>query len=396
LTVCTFVFLPYIATSIAENAVAVQLRFAGYAGAGGLAMALTLPVIVIWLERKGRGKPFLIATASLMVPLLAALWWVKPGGPIAGNGGLLIVALLNILYGYGEFIHNSMSPALVDTTIATRLSSTALAVGNIATALVLGIVLCGLLLPQTASQPFAAERATGPLVAALLVVTALPLLAWTPDAAGPEMPIRDALPQGLRGLGDAVRRILSDRAALGLLVARTCYIDGMMALIQFGGIFATGAIGAGAAERVAIAMLLALGGALGALLAGNLEILLGPRRVIRIGLGFLSVWLLARLGRRLFALLLPSSLVAVLYLALAILGSGALLGAASASRVVIGRPASASRIGVYALSAAATAWLAPLMIGVSTAFFHSQAAGAVPVLLLLGGGLVGMSFARHD
>lgn len=396
LTICTFVFLPYIATSMTDNPLAVQIRFARYTVAGGLAMAMTLPVLVIWLDRNGRRKPFLIAATVLMVPLLAALWWVKPGGPIASNGGLMIVALLNILCGYGELIRNSMSPAPAGATIASRLSTTALAAGNISTVLVLGVVFCGLLLPQAAGVPFAAQRGTGPLVAALLVIAALPLLAWTPDAPGSEILVTGAPRQALRELAGAVRRIRSDRAGVGLLVARTAYVDGVMALMQFGGIFAAGAIRASEPERLAVAMLLALGGALGAILAGALDVALGPRRVIGIGIGFLCVWLLARLGKRLFALLLPGSLVAVLYLALAILGSGALVGTKSASDLVTGNPASTSRIGVHALSAATTAWLAPLLIGATTAFFRSQTAGVLPIVVLLAGGLIGMYAVDRD
>jgi MFS transporter, UMF1 family len=396
LTICTFVFLPYIATSTADNPLAVQIRFAGYTVAGGLAMAMTLPVLVVRLNRNGRRKPFLFTTTVLMVPLLAALWWVKPGGRIASNGGLMIIAVLNILSGYRELIRNPMSPALADPAIASRLSTTALATGNISTVLVLGVVFCGLLLPQTAGAPFAAQRRAGPLVAALLVIAALPLLAWTPDVPGSGIPVKGAPFQALHELGEAVRRIRSDRAEVGLLVARTAYVDGTMALMQFGGIFAAGAIRASAPEQLAVAMLLALGGALGAVLAGTLNIFLGPRRVMGIGIGFLCVWLLARLGKHFFALLLPRPLVAVLYLSLAILGSGAFVGATSASDVVIGNPASRSRIGVHALSGAATAWLAPLLIGATTAFFRSQAAGFVPVVLLLAGGLIGMYAAERD
>jgi MFS transporter, UMF1 family len=390
LTICTFVFLPYVATNVADDPVAAQIHFAWYAVAGGLATALTLPVLGIGLNGLGRRKPVLIATTSLMVPLLVALWWVKPGGPITSDGGLALVVLLNVLHGYGELVHNSMSPSSLGRGAASRLSSATLAVGNMAAVLVLGVVFCGLVLPLSSGTPFAAQRATGPLVAVLLVVTALPLLAWMPDAPGSGVPIAE----GLRELGGALRRMIGDRDALGLLAARTLYVDGMMALMQFGGLFATGAIRANAPERIAVAILLALGGSLGALLAGNLDNLLGPRRVMRIGIGFLSVWLLARLGKRLLGLFLPPSLVVVIYLALAILGSGAFVGAASASRFMLCDPTSATRIGVYALSAAATAWLGPLLIGVATTCFHSQAAGFIPIILLLGGGLVGMSFAK--
>jgi MFS transporter, UMF1 family len=396
LTICTFVFLPYVATNVADDPVVAQIHFARYAVAGGLATALTLPVLGIGLDRLGRRKPLLIAATSLMVPLLAALWWVKPGGPITSDGGLALVVLLNVLHGYGELVHNSMSPSSLGTRAASRLSSATLAVGNMAAVLVLGVVFCGLVLPLTAGAPLAAQRATGPLVAVLLVVTALPLLAWTPDAPGSDIPVTKASRQGLREFGGTLRRMMGDRDALGLLAARTLYVDGMMALMQFGGLFAAGAIRANAPERIAIAILLALGGSLGALLAGTLDSLLGPRRVMRVGIGFLSVWLLARLGKRLLGLFLPPSLVVVLYLTLAILGSGAFVGAASASRFMLGNPTSAPRIGVYALSAAATAWLGPLLIGIATTCFHSQAAGFIPVILLLGGGLVGMSFAKGD
>jgi MFS-type transporter involved in bile tolerance (Atg22 family) len=115
---------------------------------------------------------------------------------------------------------------------------------------------------------------------------------------------------------------------------------------------------------------------------------------MRIGIVFLNVWLLVRLGKRFLALFLPPPVVLVVRLTLAILGSGAFVGVASAGRVFVGSPRSISGIGLYALCGMATAWIGPLLIGVCTAYFDSQVAGVVPVVLLLGAGLIGMRFTR--
>ncbi len=393
LATCTFVFLPYVATSVASDPVAVQIHYAGYAVAGGLVMVLTVPVLGVGLDRLGRRKPLLVVTTSLMIPLLVALWWVKPGGPIASDGALAIVVLLNILCQCGELVHRSMLASVVGTEIVSRVSTAALVISNLATVLVLGVVFCGLLMPETKGGPFVAQRATGPLLAALLGFTALPLLVWTPDKRGAGGPVRETLRHALHELGGTLRSIAADRDRLGALVARTLYVDGVTTLMQFGGIFAAGAMHAVGPERLAIAMLLALGGSLGALAAAALDSLLGRRPVMRIGIAFLSLWAFARLGKRFLALFLPPALVLVLNLTLAILGAGSLVGAASVSRVFIG---TASRSGLDALAGVATTWIGPLLIGLFTACFDSQAAGLVPVAVLVGAGLIGMSLIRSD
>jgi MFS transporter, UMF1 family len=132
LVICTYVFLPYVATSVANDPVSVQIHFACYAVAGGLVLALTLPVLITFLDGLRRRRRFLQATTCLTIPLLVALWWVKPGGPIASDGALAIVVLINTLLGCGELVHRSTLPSIGGPEIMSRLSSTVLAVGNMA------------------------------------------------------------------------------------------------------------------------------------------------------------------------------------------------------------------------------------------------------------------------
>jgi UMF1 family MFS transporter len=56
----------------------------------------------------------------------------------------------------------------------------------------------------------------------------------------------------------------------------------------------------------------------------------------------------------------------------------------------------ASFFGLYALSGTVTVWLGSMLVRIFTAVFKSQQAGFLPIALLLGLGLLGMTFVKHD
>ncbi|MFX9112540.1 hypothetical protein ABTN46_19710, partial [Acinetobacter baumannii] len=68
---------------------------------------------------------------ALMVPLIASLWWAKPGG--AGLSIFAIAAILwlvNVLFAYGEMMHNAMIMSATGTEERPHASGLALALGN--------------------------------------------------------------------------------------------------------------------------------------------------------------------------------------------------------------------------------------------------------------------------
>jgi UMF1 family MFS transporter len=53
-----------------------------------------------------------------------------------------------------------------------------------------------------------------------------------------------------------------------------------------------------------------------------------------------------------------------------------------------------SYFGLFGLTASTTVWIAPMLVGILTARFQSQAVGLVPIAVLLTLGAIGMIFVK--
>ena len=50
--------------------------------------------------------------------------------------------------------------------------------------------------------------------------------------------------------------------------------------------------------------------------------------------------------------------------------------------------------GLFGLSSSTTVWIAPLLVGLLTASFHSQAVGLISIAVLLAAGAIGLLFVE--
>ena len=46
--------------------------------------------------------------AERLVPMIAALWWARPGGVLTITATMLLVAGARVLFGYSDVLHNSL------------------------------------------------------------------------------------------------------------------------------------------------------------------------------------------------------------------------------------------------------------------------------------------------
>jgi UMF1 family MFS transporter len=191
------------------------------------------------------------------------------------------------------------------------------------------------------------------------------------------------------------------------------YVDALVALFAFGGLYATGIFGWSTVQIGAFGILLTVAGTAGAIIGGKLDDSFGPKPVVMTAL---IVLLLAAIGilslsadRALFFIPLTppqpnGGLFAAtgerLYLAFGLV-IGAVAGALqAASRTLLVRLAEPSQMteafGLYALSGKMTSFLCPLAVGVLTAWSGSQRVGMSVLVVFFAAGAALMVPLRMD
>jgi UMF1 family MFS transporter len=184
------------------------------------------------------------------------------------------------------------------------------------------------------------------------------------------------------------------------LIARMLYADGLGAVFAFGGIYAASVFGWGATELGLFGIVLTIAGTIGAVLGGLLDDRIGSKRVIA---AMLIVFILASIGvlsvdkdHVLFVQQVEPKLAGSapfsstgeqVYLAFAILIGLASGPIQAASRTLLARMSPPEKttefFGFFSFSGKATAFAAPLLIGVVTAASGSQRLGIASSLLFL-------------
>ena len=381
--VSTFVFATYFTQAVAHDPASGTALWAGGQSAAGLVIALLAVPLGAIADRGGRRRAMLGAATAIMALATAGLWFVRPH---AGDATLAIslVVLATIAFEVATVFYNAMLPGLVSHARLGRLSMLGWGTGYLGGLVALGLCLGVLVMPAT--PPWGLDRATAQPVraCALLAAAWLVAFAWPVVAFGPiqakAAPWRDAVRLGLADLRRVLPVLRGNRRLVRFVVARLFYMDGLVTLFAFGGIYAAGQFGLTPPGVLMFGIGLSLTGAVGVGLFALVEDRIGSLTTVLV-----SVLALALLGA---ALLLIHSVTLFWLLGLLL---GVFVGPAqAASRSLMARMAPvadcAAYFGVLALSGRVTAFAGPLALSAVTAATGSQRAGmAVIVAFLLAG-----------
>jgi UMF1 family MFS transporter len=245
------------------------------------------------------------------------------------------------------------------------------------------------------------ERLTGPASSLWLAVFVLPMFLFTPDHAGVrKMPLLAAAKQGGISLWSTVKKLRHFRNALTYLIAFMLYNDGLAAIIAFGGVYAAATFGWSTVTLGIFGIILTVFAIPGAFLGGRLDDKLGSKRVVQaaiVGVIVAAVGIVSVSADRVLffipaAELSPArdlfgSLQERVFMGFALLLGICMGPMQAASRTMIGRLApegmTGEFFGLFALSGRATAWMAPLAIGIITEATSSNRLGVACVLIFL-------------
>ncbi len=414
--IITFIFAPYFAAEVAENAAAGQALWANVSALAGFSIAILAPVLGAIADQSGPRKPWIAAFSVLFVIGCSGLWLAAPGTPQM----TLVLAFFLMAFIASEFMlifTNAMLPTLGPREEIGRISGSGWAMGYVGGVLVLILVLLLLapspgkdttllgIAPLFGLDPAEGEpaRATGPLTALWFAIFAIPLFLFTPDAPR-RAKVTGAVGKGLAQLKATVLSLPGKGTLLTYLIAAMLYRDGLAALFIFGGIFAKGILGWGLFELGVFGIIAALTGAVGAWIGGRADRAFGPKPVINASILLLiAVAATTLMTTRESFFFIPLSAESglpdiVFYVCGALIGAaGGALQAASRTLLVHqaeGHVPMTEAFGLYALSGKATAFIGPALIGIVTTLTGSQRWGISPVIVLFVAGLVLLLWVR--
>ncbi|MBX3707558.1 MAG: MFS transporter [Pseudomonadales bacterium] len=427
--VTIYIFAPYFSTTVVGDPVRGQALL-GYANSfSGALIAIMAPFLGAIADKQGRRKPWIGGFIAIMVPAIWLLWFAMPGGVGLGiTATLALIVVIAVTFEFTAVFHNAMLPAIAPADRIGMISGLALAYGNCAGLLLMLFVLYAFALPgdsswsfipsaplfgldQAASEP---DRIVAPLTALWLLAFSLPLLAFTPDTPDSGLPVRLAIARGLAEVRATIGQLRHYGNVALYLLARMIFNDGMVGVLIFGGVYAAGTFGWGTTTLLIFGIVTSFSAAIGAVLGGRLDDRLGSRRTVLIAVGgtasLLAVAVTIQPDSILFvpytseatlwALPWFNTLPELLYFANTQLFAMFITVAFASARTMMARIAPPSMMaqffGLYALSGTATAFLAPLLVGIFTSAFESQRAGYASLIILLAIGFVLMLFVREE
>ncbi len=383
--VSTFVFPTYVTQAVAPDPETGAAQWAGAQAVAGVLIALLAVPFGALADQGGRRRFLLAAATSVMAAATFGLWFIRPAAEWL-LPALVLAATATVAFEVATVFYNAMLPGLVAPHRLGRLSMLAWASGYAGALICLGLSLALLIGPdpplfgldRASAEPI---RATALLAGAWLVLFTWPACVFIPDPAT-RVPWRAAMAGGIAelraALRDAVRRPMLRR----FLIARLFYMDGIVTLFAFGGIYASGEFGLSSREVLIFGIGLAVSAGVGATSFALIEDRIGAKTTVMVSLIATN------------ALCVPLLLVResiwfwILGLCLGLFVGPAQAASRSMMAHMAPPEARAAWFGLFALSGRVTAFLGPAAVGLAILALRSQRAGMAVIVLFLTVGIV--------
>jgi len=417
----TFIFGPYFAVVAAEAflnngmdkdtaAASAQTIWSWGQAIAGIFVAIIGILAGAYADSTGRRMPWIWAASIVFVICTWLLWYMVPDGSAMWSS-LIIFSIAFVAAEFAAVFTNAILPSLGPRQEVGKISGNGMALGYIGGILSLFIMLffffddggktCIGLAPGFGFlDPDAREgtRAVGPLISIWFVVFMVPFFMWVKEGKSPNR--QGGFTQSMTELKLSLQGMLKRPSLFSFMGAQMFYRDALNGLYAFGGVYAALVLGWGLTQLGVFGIIGGISAALVTWVSGKYDRKLGPRPVIYFHIWVLIIVSLCIIGMSrtsFYGIALPegSNLPDIIFYicGAAIGGSGGGIYAASRSMMVrhtnMDRPTEA--FGLFALAGKATAFLAPLLIGLFTYWLNDARLGFSPVVGLF---ILGMLLLR--
>jgi MFS transporter, UMF1 family len=414
--VIIYIFFPYFSNTVVGDPVLGQTLIGYLNATAGIILALSAPFLGAIADKNGRRKPWFVATVITMAIGAFALWFIKPGGTGIGiYPALSILLIISVAFAISEVFHNAMLPGITPANKLGFVSGLAFSLGNVGGLLLMLFVLLAFSLPGTIDWAFLPattlfgidqtshehDRIVGPIAAVWMLLFTLPVLLFTPDGKSSGTPAWQAAREGVRDVLKTLGQLKHYSNIAVYLLGRMFFIDGMIGVMTFGGVYASGTFGWGTTTLLILGLVTSSSAAIGAFVGGKLDDLLGSIRTLQISIAMSSLVLLTLVSiqpnKILFFIPVSSapawsfpyfqSIPELMYFCTMQIFAMFFVTGLSSSRTLMARISPPTLMtqffGLFALSGTVTAFLAPLLVATTTAWFQSQRAGFASLVILM-------------
>jgi UMF1 family MFS transporter len=417
----TFIFGPYFAVVAAEAflnngmdkdtaAASAQTIWSWGQAIAGIFVAIIGILAGAYADSTGRRMPWIWAASIVFVICTWLLWYMVPDGSAMWSS-LIIFSIAFVAAEFAAVFTNAILPSLGPRQEVGKISGNGMALGYIGGILSLFIMLffffddggktfIGLKPGFGLLDPDAREgtRAVGPLISIWFIVFMVPFFMWVKEGKAPNR--QGGFTQSMTELKLSLQGMLKRPSLFSFMGAQMFYRDALNGLYAFGGVYAALVLGWGLTQLGVFGIIGGISAALVTWVSGKYDRKLGPRPVIYFHIWVLIIVSLCIIGMSrtsFYGIALPvnSNLPDIIFYicGAAIGGSGGGIYAASRSMMVrhtnMERPTEA--FGLFALAGKATAFLAPLLIGLFTYWLNDARLGFSPVVGLF---ILGMLLLR--
>ena len=417
----TFIFGPYFAVVAAEAflnngmdkdtaAASAQTIWSWGQAIAGIFVAIIGILAGAYADSTGRRMPWIWAASIVFVICTWLLWYMVPDGSAMWSS-LIIFSIAFVAAEFASVFTNAILPSLGPRQEVGKISGNGMALGYIGGILSLFIMLffffddggktfIGLKPGFGLLDPDAREgtRAVGPLISIWFIVFMVPFFMWVKEGKAPNR--QGGFTQSMTELKLSLQGMLKRPSLFSFMGAQMFYRDALNGLYAFGGVYAALVLGWGLTQLGVFGIIGGISAALVTWVSGKYDRKLGPRPVIYFHIWVLIIVSLCIIGMSrtsFYGIALPvnSNLPDIIFYicGAAIGGSGGGIYAASRSMMVrhtnMERPTEA--FGLFALAGKATAFLAPLLIGLFTYWLNDARLGFSPVVGLF---ILGMLLLR--
>ena len=417
----TFIFGPYFASVASDTFLnsgmdeatadaSAQTIWSWGQAVAGLFVAVFGILAGAYADSTGKRMPWLWAASIIFVICTWMLWFMVPDGSAIWSS-LIIFSIAFVAAEFALVFTNSVLPSLGGRKEVGKISGNGAALGYTGGILSLFIMLFfffddggktfiglepgfGLLDPENREG----TRAVGPLISIWFIIFMVPYFMWVKEDTKPNQ--QGGFSKSMSELKASMLGMLKRPSLFSFMGAQMFYRDALNGLYAFGGVYAVLVLDWDLTQLGIFGIIGGISAALVTWISGKYDRKLGPKPVIYFHvwvLIFVSFCIIGMSRTSFYGIVLPvgSNLPDIMFYicGAAIGGSGGGIYAASRSMMVRhtnkARPTEA--FGLFALAGKATAFLAPLLIGIFTYLLNDARLGFSPVIGLF---ILGMFLLR--